>query len=66
MDQWFNIYLNDLFYLFENTEVCNIADDTTPFSCNADIGTLIRNLESDTSSGKQLQWRTGHRYLSTI
>ena len=48
--KWFNIYLNDLFYLFDNTEVCNIADDTTPFACSKDIGTLIRNLESDTGS----------------
>ena len=25
----FNIFLNDLFYLSEYTEVCNFADDTT-------------------------------------
>ena len=25
----FNIYLNDLFYLVESTEVCNFADETT-------------------------------------
>ena len=25
----FNIYLNDLFYLAESTNVCNVADDTT-------------------------------------
>ena len=25
----FNIYLNDLFFLIESTEVCNFADDTT-------------------------------------
>ena len=25
----FNIYLNDLFYLAESTEVCNFADSTT-------------------------------------
>ena len=48
--KWFNIYINDLFYLFDNTEVCNIADDTTPFACDADIGTVIRNLESDAGS----------------
>ena len=48
--KWFNIYINDLFYLFENTEVCNIADDTTPFACDADISTVIRNLESETGS----------------
>ena len=48
--KWFNIYINDLFFLFDNTEVCNIADDTTPFACGDDIGTVIRNLESDTAS----------------
>ena len=26
----FNIYLTDLFYALENTDICNIADDTTP------------------------------------
>ena len=30
--KWFNIYLNDLFFLFLNTNVCNIADDTTPYA----------------------------------
>ena len=48
--KWFNIYLNDLFYVLDNTEVCNIADDTTPFACNKDIKALIRNLESDAGS----------------
>ena len=28
---FFNIYINDLFYEFINTNVCNIADDTTPY-----------------------------------
>ena len=52
--KWFNIYLNDLFFLFINTEACNIADDTTPFACDEHIPTLIRNLESDTASA--LMW----------
>ena len=48
--KWFNIYLNDLFFLFVNTEVCNIADDTTPYACDADLGALLQNLESDSAS----------------
>ena len=48
--KWFNIYLNDLFFLFINTEVCNIADDTTPYACDADLGALLHNLESDVTS----------------
>ena len=30
----FNIYINDLFYEFINTSVCNLADDTTPYACD--------------------------------
>ena len=43
----FNIYLNDLFYLAESTEVCNFADDTTFFVCDKDLKTLISRLEHD-------------------
>ena len=46
----FNIYLNDLFYEFTNTDVCNLADDTTPYACDVDLPTLLRNLEYDTIS----------------
>ena len=52
--KWFNIYINDLFYLFTNTEACNIADDTTPFACDENLPNLIQNLESDTASA--LMW----------
>ena len=43
----FNIYLNDLFWINEFTEVCNLADDTTLYSSDVDLKTLIRNLEHD-------------------
>ena len=46
--QFFNIYINDLFYQFVNTSVCNIADDTTPYACDIDLVTLLQNLENDT------------------
>ena len=52
--QFFNIYINDLFYLFINTYVCNIADDTTPYACDTDLGSLLRNLEHDTASA--IEW----------
>ena len=41
----FNIYLNDLFFLVDYTEVCNFADDTTFFACDKDLGSLINRLE---------------------
>ena len=43
----FNIYLNDLFWVHENTDVCNFADDTTIYSCDQDLKTVITNLEHD-------------------
>ena len=43
----FNIYLNDLFYLTESTEVCNFADDTTFFAGAEDLNSLIKRLEHD-------------------
>ena len=45
----FNIYLNDLFYLTEMTQVCNFADDTTFYVCDKDLNTLINRLEHDTA-----------------
>ena len=48
--KWFNIYINDLFFLFINTEVCNIADDSTPYACNANLRLLLQHLESDVAS----------------
>ena len=48
--KFFNIYLNDLFYLFIYTCVCNMADDTTPYACDVDLQTLIQKLEGDIAS----------------
>ena len=48
--QFFNIYINDLFYCFINTFACNIADDTTPYACDTDLGSLLFNLESEIAS----------------
>ena len=37
----FNIYINDLFYILENTDVCNYADDTSLHACDKDISNLL-------------------------
>ena len=50
----FNIYLNDLLWFIENGEVCNYADDTTPYSCNKDLNTLKANLEGDSLNA--IEW----------
>ena len=43
----FNIYLNDLFYIVEKTELCNFADDNTPYSSSTDANQAISNVEHD-------------------
>ena len=43
----FNVYLYDLFYLTESTEVCNFTDDTTFFVCDKDLNFLIKRMEHD-------------------
>ena len=44
----FNIYLNDLFFILETTEVCNFADDTTPFACSTELKDVLISLKHDT------------------
>ena len=41
----FNIYVNDLFFVTEKTNVCNYADDTTFFAGDSDLHYLISRLE---------------------
>ena len=43
----FNIYLNDLLYIAETTNVCNFADDTTFYACDKDVNSLINRLKHD-------------------
>ena len=43
----FNIQ-NDLFFILEETNVCNYADGTGVHACHKDIGSLMRSLEHDT------------------
>ena len=44
----FNIYINDLFFILEGTNVCHYADDTELYMCDMDLGSIIRSLEHDT------------------
>ena len=41
------IYINDVFYLVKDTEICNYADDTTIFACGSDLGSVLESLEGD-------------------
>ena len=42
----FNIYVNDLFYIINHTDVCNYADDTTFHTCSSDAIDLIIKLST--------------------
>ena len=42
-----NVYITDLFYLMNGTEICNYADDTTLYSCNREVKTVITKLEQN-------------------
>ena len=43
----FIIYINDLVYLTDMTDVCNYADDTTFYACDLDLKSLITSLGHD-------------------
>ncbi len=50
----FNIYINDLFWLCGDVEICNFADDNTFNACDLNLKTLIEKLES--VSIKAINW----------
>ena len=41
----FNIYWNDLFYILNDVDICNYADDTTPNVCDSSLKVVIEKLE---------------------
>ena len=43
----FNVFINDLFLLVEETEICNYADDTTIYVCGHELEHLVSGLETD-------------------
>ncbi len=50
----FNIYINDLFYIILETDVCNFADDTTPYTSDMSLEVVMKRLE--TVSEKAVEW----------
>ena len=45
----FNVSIDDVFLLVQNSSVCNYADDTTIYVCNSDLDTILNGLETDIS-----------------
>ena len=49
----FDLYMNDLFYIIDS-DVCNLADDTTPFAVDKCLSKLMTKLEL--ASEKAYNW----------
>ena len=45
----FNTFINYVFFLVNDTEVCNYADDMTIFACDSDVNNAQYKLEADAS-----------------
>ena len=43
----FNIYITDIVYLTNGTDICNYADETTLYSCDREVKTVIAKLEQN-------------------
>ena len=75
----FNLYINDLFYIIK-TNICNFADDTTPYTVDICLKGLMEKLQCATKSvmewfhynGMKLNYSKcnlivcGHKYESMI
>ena len=44
---FFNIFLNGMLWFIEKTDICNLADDNTLYSCAKSVNDVIENLQSD-------------------
>ena len=49
----FNIFIDNLFFLAENTNVCDYADATKFYACDPDFHDLILRLEDDSVSSNE-------------
>ena len=45
----FNIYINDIFFIVNEQNLTNYADDNTPYAIDSNIDAIINNLVKDTS-----------------
>ena len=43
----FNIYINDIFFALNEIDICNFADDTTPYVSDSNLGSILEKLEQN-------------------
>ena len=41
----FNIYINDIFFALKVVDICNFADDTTPYVCDSNLKSVSQALD---------------------
>ena len=41
----FNIYINDMFFALNEIDICNFADDTTPYVCDSNLKSVLEKSE---------------------
>ena len=58
----FNLFINDLFYIVK-TDVCNYADDNTPYTCDMNLETLMNKLECATKNALDWFHSTGNENM---
>ena len=46
----FNVFINDIFMIIEQSDICNFADDNALYSCGERLTEIKENLVSDTKS----------------
>ena len=50
----FNIFINDLLLFIKETDICNFADDTTPYASGKELDTITFKLHIETNT--VIQW----------
>ena len=51
----FNVFLSDMLWFVEKTDIFNFADDNTIYSCAKSVNDVIENLQSDLKIAKWLK-----------
>ena len=45
----FNIFINDIFFFIKETKIANYADDSTTYTSEENIESLLKTLQDETS-----------------
>ena len=43
----FNIYINDIVFALNETDICSFADDTAPYVCDSNVKSVLEKLEQN-------------------